>query len=274
MKIVTLTIIGLLFLLGCKEKPESFTTVADPRTPIQLENVTGKRMSAVKINVPRENDEFAGVDWTFSRKFSTQDVAVAQLAVTFMENITGIKYNVDYKNMYWSDDMLTSMGTNNSLLGMTVFHQYREPWRAFIAITTSLKPPSIHDLNAMRDFGSTVIHECLHASNLDVEHTVRAKIERPIDMSFDLYCQLTVSNFYSFHLDRFTNKPYSKMIEKVAYESGINPPWHYNRDYMGDPIRPIVKLFMVPEGTNGFPFRFSTNNFIGVTNTPTTRTNN
>lgn len=101
MKIVTLTLVGFLFLMGCKEKPESFTTVSYPRTPIQLEDVTGKKMSSVKINVQRENDEFDGVDWTFSRKFSTQDIAVATLAVTFIENINGIKYHVDYKNMYW-----------------------------------------------------------------------------------------------------------------------------------------------------------------------------
>ena len=216
----------------------------------QLADATGKKMADVKIHDASREGPYDNLVWTFSRKFSREDIALAKLSVAFMEKITGLSYNCDYSNMYWSDDMLTSMGTNGSLLGMTVFYEYREPWRAYIAISSKLRPPSVHDLNAMRDFGSTVIHECLHASNLDIEETVRAKIERPIDMSFDLYCAMTVSNFYAFRLDRFTNQPYSKMVEKAAFESGIKAPWQYTRDYLGDPIRPVIQILMMPPPTN------------------------
>ena len=240
----------------------------------KLPDVTGKKMQDIKIKLENHKDEFSDINWTFSRKFSKDDVALAKLAFLFMEKITGLNYVCDYQNIYWSDDMLTSMGTNGSLLGMTVFKDHRAEWRAYIAISTSLKPPSPHDLNAMRDFGSTVIHECLHAGNLDIEATVRAKIERPIDMSFDLYCAMTVSNFYAFKLDRFTNKPYGKMIEKVAYESGIKAPWHYNRDYMGDPIRPVIQVLMLPPPTNQQPVLTNLNIFPPITITNLPRTTN
>jgi hypothetical protein len=237
--------------LGCGKKMEPIIVNSSVNTNVVvLPDATGKKMSDVKIKDKNIKGEFDGIDWTFSRKFSQEDVALAKLSIAFVEKITGLIYVIDYNNMYWSDDMLTSLGTNRSLLGMTVFSEYRDSWRAYIAITSKLRPPSPHDLNAMRDFGSTVIHECLHAGNLDIEETVRAKIERPIDMSFDLYCFLSVSNFYAIKLDRFTNSPYSKMIEKAAFEAGIKPPWHYTRDYMGDPIRPVIQLFMIPPPTN------------------------
>lgn len=237
---------GLLFA-GCGAKLEPIVVHSSVNTNlVVLADVTGKKMSQVKIHSPEHSGPYDKIDWTFSRKFSEQDIALAQLSVAFMQKITGLIYVVDYSNMYWSDDMLTSLGTNNSLLGMTVFAEYRDSWRAYIAISSKLRPPSPHDLNAMRDFGSTVIHECLHASNLDIEETVRAKIERPIDMAFDLYCSMTVSNFHAFRLDRFTNAPYTRMIEKAAFEAGIKAPWLYTRDYIGDPIRPVIQILMVP----------------------------
>jgi len=234
--------------IGCSKKEIIIPISVNPNF-VQLSDVTGKKMSQVKIR-SETPDEFDKIDWTFSRKFSSQDIEVAKLAVLFIENISGLRYNCNYQNMYWSDDMLSSMGTNSSLLGMTVFYEYRESWRAYIGITTHLKPPSVHDLNAMRDFGSVIIHECLHASNLDIEPLVRAKIERPIDMSYDFYCAIGVSNFFALKTERFIRKPYKQMIEKAAFDAGINPPWHYNRDYLGDPIRPIIRILMVPEQTN------------------------
>ena len=235
----------LLIGHGCRKQKNLVSFNVTNSIPL-LPDVTGKKVTVVMIKTESSDPDFEGMNWTFSRKFSDYDVSVAKTSVAFIENLTGLKYHVDYRNMYWSDDMLTSTPKLGSLFGMTVFHEYRDPWRAYIAISTSLNPPSIRDLNALRDFGTTVIHECLHAGNLDLEATVRAKIERPIDMSFDLYCSMTVSNFYAFKLDRFTNRPYSKMIEKVAYDTGIKAPWHYTRDYMGDPIRPIIQIFMAP----------------------------
>lgn len=250
MRILLISLLVAATLTGCSKREKIVVgSFSGNLKAEKLEDVTGKKMQDIKIKTDHEG-EFDNINWTFTKKFSKDDIALARLAVLFMEKLTGLSYNCDYQNIYWSDDMLTSMGTNGSLLGMTVFKDHRAEWRAYIAISTSLKPPSPHDLNAMRDFGSTVIHECLHAGNLDIEATVRAKIERPIDMSFDLYCAMTVSNFYAFKLDRFTNKPYGKMIEKVAYESGIKAPWHYSRDYIGDPIRPVIQVLMLPEPTN------------------------
>jgi hypothetical protein len=247
------------FLLGNfyfihKDAKSSMLVKSEFKIPqiVVLPDVTGKKVSQVQIKASEPGEEFYGMEWTFSRKFSEDDVKTAQLAVSFLERLTGLKYMVDYSNMYWSDDMLTSLGTNNSLLGMTVYHQYREEWRAYIAITSKLKPPSVQDLNAMRDFGSTVIHECLHARSLDIESLVRTKIEKPIDMSFDFHCAITPEKFYSYGLDNPTRLRYSRMIEKIAHESGIQPPWHYSRDYVGERIRPVIQLFMMPPlpGTN------------------------
>jgi hypothetical protein len=261
--------ISIALSVSCGNKTEiiqpSKTTVN--KKYIKLPDVTGKKMSDVKINMPEFESEYDKLIWTFSRKFTDEDVEMAKLAVKFLEKLTGISYNCNYNNMYWSDDMLKSLGTNNSLLGMTVFYEYREPWRAYIAITSSLKPPSVHDLNAIRDFGTTVIHECLHAGNLDIESTVRSKIEKPIDMSYSLYCNITVSNFYAINISRFKNKPYTKMIEKVAFESGIKAPWHYNSDYTDEPIKTVIKILMVPER----PINIRTNwldNITGLTNFP------
>jgi hypothetical protein len=241
----------ILMFVGCSKREIIIPLSPNPNF-VQLADVTGKKMSDVKIQ-SISIDEFSKINWTFSRKFSNEDIELAKLAVSFIENISGLRYNCNYQNMYWSDDMLRSMGTNSSLLGMTVFYEYRESWRAYIGVTSSLKPPTIHDLNAMRDFGLVIIHECLHASNLDIESLVRAKIERPVDMSYDFYCAVGVSNFFLFKTERFANKPYKKMIEKVAFDVGIGPPWHYNRDYLGDPIRPVIQILMVPETTNSTP---------------------
>ena len=240
----------LCIILGCGRNVEPIIVDSYVNTnSVALSDITGKKMSQVRIQNPEIKGEFDDIDWTFSRKFNAEDIALAKLSVAFVQKITGVVYVVNYDNMYWSDDILKSIGSKGSLLGMTVFHEYRDSWRAYIGISSSLKPPTPHDLNAMRDFGTVVIHECLHAGNLDIEDTVRAKIERPIDMSFDLYCLVSVSNFYAFKLDRFTNSPYSKMIEKAAFEAGIKPPWEYTRDYIGDPIRPVIQILMVPPET-------------------------
>lgn len=241
-------LIFCLLFAACGKK-EIIVVSDTPAESHQLPDVTGKKMSEVKIKTDKR-DQFDDIDWTFSRKFTEEDINLAKLSVKFIENITGVTYNCQYYHLYWSDDMLTSMGTNGSLFGMTVFESYRSKGRAYIAMASELKPKSVHNLNAMRDFGLLNAHESSHSLNLDIEEIVRAKIERPVEMNFDFYCAISVSNFYAFRLDRFTNVPYSVMIEKVAYETGIKAPWHYSRDYQGDPMRPIIQILMTPPPTN------------------------
>lgn len=242
---------GSAFFSITRKKPQETHSIRQTGIVI-LPDVTGKKVSQVQISPDRKGGEFDGMEWTFGKKFSPEDIKLAQTSVAFIERLTGLRYIVDYSNMYWSDDIITSLGKGRSLLGMTVYHQYREEWRAYVAITTKLKPQSVHDLNAMRDFGSTVIHECLHSSNLDIEELVRAKIEKPIDMSFDFHCSISPDKFYTYGLDNKAKLPYAKMIEKIAHESGIQPPWHYSRDFVGEPVKQVIQLFMIPptRGTN------------------------
>lgn len=261
-RVLFLLIVALL-LFGCDNKKEIIivNNSAGATNNIQLPDVTGKKLSQIRIistNGVGAKGEFDDIDWTFSRPFSQEDIKLAKLSVAFIQNITGLTYNTEYHHLYWSDDMLKSMGTNGSLLGMTVFWEFRNSGRAYIGIASEMKPQSIHDLNRVRDFGLVCAHESSHRKNLDIEEIVRAKIERPVDMNFDFYCSISVSNFYVFKLDRFTNAPYAMMIEKVAYETGIKAPWHYSRDYQGDSLRPIIQILMTPPPTNR-PSNLNTN---------------
>ena len=228
-----------VLLVNCGKK--EYIVAVPKKVPIEhvLDSATGQKMSDVIISPAELGDRFYGVDWTFSRKFDTVDIAMTRLCVRFLEEVTGTDYPESYYNLYWSDDMLGSMG-RGSLLGMTVYYDERKPWKAYIGIASELKPKSMHDLNAIRDFASTVIHEFEHAVNLTVEDIVRTKIDLTIDKSFDFACAMPVTNMYRYQ-PQYINAPYDFMIEKAAFTAGIMPPWYFERDY-ADPMRPFFNI--------------------------------
>ena len=259
--------VGAFLLAGCQEKKEII--IVKPRgeaiKDYRLPDVTGRTCQQIKIKFGEDESPYKNVDFVFHRRFSEEDIALAKLSVRFVEELMGQQYDISYNNLYWSDDILTSMGAGTSLLGMTVYHEKREEWRAYVAIASELRPKSLHHANSIRDFGVVLVHEFDHVKNLTAETIVRSKINWPAAEQFHNYYHIKVEEFYpqKYANGDFEGMPYVTLLEKVLYDVGIFPPWRIDHDYMdsitseGQRIR--LQLIPVPNILTNSPAQLPTN---------------
>jgi hypothetical protein len=197
---------------------------------IQFPSISGKPFGDIVLAKGEELGDFQDVDFTFGRPFSAEDTKLAILAVRFVENLTGDKYDMNFQNLYWSDDMLTK---NPGLLGMTVFRGKLTPWNAYVAVAKEIKPTDTRDLNKMRDFASVLIHEWEHAKNIGQEQLVRHKINMTIELYFDYAYHVAYTNLFPEKVENSVEKPYHLLLEKAAHDAGILPPYFYVHDFTG-----------------------------------------
>jgi len=211
---------------------------------IKYPDVSGKKLGdIIKVRGP-EIDGLIKSGFIFHRPFSEEDIKVAKLAVRFAEELTGEQYEANYKNLYWSDDMLKKVP---GLLGMTVFHDGLRPWQAYIVITSEIKPEDLHDLNVLRDFASVLIHEWSHAKCFSHEMITRYKINMVLEMSFDFFLRTPVDSFFDGkELEELKDKPYNLMLEKAAFDAGIPQPYIFVRDWSGSEIGGTLRSLTEP----------------------------
>lgn len=209
------------------EKPQALTPLDNVEYPI-LEDATGSRAAGM-VTIPahlRTNAPQSDLKFTIGSKFSADDIEIARRAVKLCGSLTSEEYPVYFANMYWGKDML-----KDNYLGMTFYHHKRAPWYSYMVIAEELKPDDPGDLNQLRDFGNTIIHECDHSRNLASESLVNFKIDGAIEFAFHEAMNMAATNFYQYRAEEIATKPYSNMLEKHAYEVGIPKPWTYVDDY-------------------------------------------
>ena len=211
---------------------------------VKYPDVSGKKLGdVIKVRGP-EIDKLIQSGFVFHRPFSKEDIKMAKLAVRFAEELTGERYEANYENLYWSDDMLKKVP---GLLGMTVFHDGLRPWQAYIVLTSEIKPKDLHNLNVMRDFASVLIHEWSHAKCFSHEVITRYKINMILEMSFDFFHSMPVESFFDGkERAEYKDKPYHLMLEKAAYDAGIPQPYIFVRDWSGSEIGGTLRLLTDP----------------------------
>jgi len=201
---------------------------------IQLSDITGKKMSEVEMKIPDEiirqftphyTNENEKLDFTFTKKFTSEDIKVAQNAIRFLEKLTGLTYPQNFNNVYWSDDLLKA-----GYLGMTVYQKGRISWLSYIALASELKVNDNHNLNELRDFGAVCVHEFSHAQFLHNETIVRYLIDAPIGITFDTKFHTPISQFFLFNEINTNNVPYKNLLEMAAFEANVPVPWVYYHD--------------------------------------------
>lgn len=246
----------LVLLVGFAFFKKEVIVVKDsfPSVHLKYPDATGKTLKEIIKTKSPEIDAFVKSGFVLSRKFSKEDVKMAKLAVRFAEELTGERYEANYENLYWSDDMLKKVP---GLLGVTVFHDGLKPWQAYIVLTSEIKPKDAHNLNVMRDFAAVLIHEWSHAKCFSHETITRYKINMILEMSFDYFYNTTVEDFFD-DKDEYKDKPYNLMLEKAAYDAGIPQPYLFVRDWSGSEIggtlrsltEPINSRIRIEMGTN------------------------
>ena len=104
-------ILFILLFFGCSPKTEDVNKTHDF---IQLPDITGKKSTEVQISIPAElikkfnlgtNSEKNIASFTFSKKFTTKDINESKIYINFIEELIGLKYPQNFKNIYWSDDL-------------------------------------------------------------------------------------------------------------------------------------------------------------------------
>lgn len=215
-----------------------------PSVHVKYPDISGKKLGEVIKTRGPGIDELVKSGFVFHRPFNKEDIKMAKLAVRFAEELTGEKYEGNYENLYWSDDMLKKVP---GLLGMTVFHEGLKKWQAYIVITSEIKPKDLHNLNVMRDFASVLIHEWSHAKSFSHELITRHKINMVLEMSFDFYYNTPVEKFFDGkERDEYKDKPYHLMLEKAAYDAGIPQPYIFMRDWSGSEIGGTLRSLTDP----------------------------
>lgn len=217
---------------------------SSPSVHVKYPDISGKKLGEVIKTRGSGIDELVKSGFVFHRPFNKEDIKMAKLAVRFAEELTGEKYEGNYENLYWSDDMLKKVP---GLLGMTVFHNGLKKWQAYVVITSEIKPKDLHNLNVMRDFASVLIHEWSHAKSFSHEIITRYKINMVLEMSFDFFYNTPVEKFFDEkEMAEYKDKPYHLMLEKAAYDAGIPQPYIYVRDWSGSEIGGTLRLLTDP----------------------------
>lgn len=207
-----------------------------------LLDITGKNFRDISLKIPTNliiHVSSKETDFTFTKKFDKNDIKLSNFCIGFVEKLTGLKYDKNFNNIYWSDNLFT-----NGFLGMTVYQKGKIPWSSYIAIASEIKPTDLHNLNQIKDFGLVLAHEFSHSKNLHPEVPISIIIDKSINISFNYYMGTPVTNFFVFGEINKTNS-YDNILEKIAYESNILPPWIYERDYEKQESHRLI--FLIPE---------------------------
>lgn len=234
----------MILCFGCGN-PNNLITNNNNISKIILPDITGENFTNISLKLPTNlishiiTDTNKNINFIFNKKFNSEDIKLSYFCINFIEKLTGLKYEKNFSNIYWSDDLL-----KNGFLGITVYKKGKIPWSSYIAIASETKPTDLHNLNQIKDFGLVLTHEFSHSRNLHPEIPVSIIIDKSINISFNYYMDVGVTNFFVFREVGETNS-YNNILEKIASESNIPPPWIYERDYEKQESHRLI--FLVPE---------------------------